>query len=148
MIGYFKYTLPYGEKPTIRLGIPEHDIIRDEDTKKMPNREVFLRWNPTEMYIEKRIHDWEHSKNQHIKNANKRGTNPNLPALGWDIFINIQEYMRFMYSISTEFHSISKYVHQMCTKFRKLHRIVSQNALLSYLSERYNPSRLILQRYE
>lgn len=102
MIGYFKYTLPYGEKPTIRLGIPEHDIIRDEDTKKMPNREVFLRWNPTEMYIEKRIHDWEHSKNQHIKNANKRGTNPNLPALGWDIFLNIQEYMRFMYAASQE----------------------------------------------
>lgn len=100
MIGYFKYTLPYGEKPTIRLAIPKQDIIRDEETKKMPDEEMFLQWNPTEISIERAIDEWEHSKNNHTNSANKQGMNPNLPALGWEIFIKIQEYMRFMYAAS------------------------------------------------
>lgn len=50
-------------------------------------------------------------------------------------------------SISSEFHSISKSLHHICTKPRKLHRTVSRNKLLSYLSERYNPLRLITQIY-
>lgn len=52
-----------------------------------------------------------------------------------------------MNSISSEFHSISKSLHHICTKPRKLHRTVSRNKLLSYLSERYNPLRLITQIY-
>ena len=102
------------------------------------------------MYKDRREYEHEHEWRMLYYNLDNEDNYEFIPDVGClkAIYYGPDIEDDISYSISTEFHSISKYVHQMCTKFRKLHRIVSQNALLSYLSERYNPSRLILQRYE